>query len=146
MLAYINFIMKDMKLILFLYKCILHIFQKAVEEPLNGMWLLQICIFFLIHYQIIIWTGPQSSFVYALGKIQSFFFLLLPFFLLSFLIINQESRVLFCNVLTSEKNALLCVSQVVACISQVILGKGITVFLYWPRWSAVVPPIWKKLN
>lgn len=54
MLAYINYSMKEHEINSILCKYILNIFQKAVEEPLNGMWLLQIYMFFLIRYQIII--------------------------------------------------------------------------------------------
>ena len=45
-----------------LCKYILNIFQKAVEEPLNGMWLSQIYMFFLTYCQTIInGISPQSS-------------------------------------------------------------------------------------
>lgn len=54
MLMYINFSIKGHEINSILCKYILNIFQKAVEEPLNGMWLLQICIFLLIRYQIIV--------------------------------------------------------------------------------------------
>lgn len=54
MLACINFSRKGHEINSILCKYILNIFQKAVEEPLNGMWLLQVYKFFLIHYEFVI--------------------------------------------------------------------------------------------
>ena len=60
-----------MKYILFLYKYILNIFQKAVEEPLNGMWLLQTYIFLhLLPDHNLNWSPNQLEYsVCVLGRI-----------------------------------------------------------------------------